>query len=140
MSYSPLASYRSDAIIALAGPLGSFTAAYLSSTAANIIGASWLYVFSGTSLMLGIFNLIPVLPLDGGNILNAILIPRIGIVKAFRISNIISIIFCTILIFLGLYILIISRYNITMLFIAAWLMIYNMRQRGMKLHNVQKNT
>ena len=140
MSYSPLSSYRSDALIALAGPVGSIVSSYLASTAGNITGTAWLYTFSGISLMLGIFNLLPILPLDGGNIISSLLIPIKDIAKTIRILNIISIIFCAILFLLGLYILVISRYNITMLFIAVWLMIYNIRQRGMEFDNVQKNT
>ncbi len=128
MSYSPLASYRADMVIALAGPLGSFAAAYAASAAARLTDIAWLYRFSGTSLMLGAFNLLPVMPLDGGNIMNAMLTQKLGSDSAFRRMNSISVIFCTILILLGLYIFVISRYNITMLFIAVWLMIYNIRR------------
>lgn len=52
-------SYRQELPAALAGPLTSVAAALLAA------GAGW-YLFAGVSLALGLFNLLPVYPLDGG--------------------------------------------------------------------------
>ncbi len=58
-------SYRQELPVALAGPLVSVAAALL---AAGMHG----YLFAGLSLALGLFNLLPVYPLDGGRAVRAL--------------------------------------------------------------------
>lgn len=52
-------SYRQELPVALAGPMVSVAAALLAA-------GSHRYLFAGLSLALGLFNLLPVYPLDGG--------------------------------------------------------------------------
>lgn len=58
-------SYAQELMAALAGPVFSILLA---------IGAAWLhcYLLAGLSLALGLFNLLPVYPLDGGRALSCI--------------------------------------------------------------------
>ena len=70
--------------VALAGPVANFIlagAALVLYTNNIYTGASLLF-FVRLNLMLGLFNLLPALPLDGGRILRATLAPSFGFRKA----------------------------------------------------------
>ncbi len=72
--------------IAMAGPAMNFGLAFLAALLAHLAGwadSEWLFRFLGLSilanLVLGLFNLIPVPPLDGGRILVGILPWRLAV-------------------------------------------------------------
>ena len=80
---------RFDAIfVALAGPLINIILAFLSALALHVEmlitpeKAPWLFMNLYNSIfvniILAVFNLLPILPLDGGRILNALLPPKIA--------------------------------------------------------------
>lgn len=70
---------RDLAIIAFAGPLANFTLAAISALALNFLGSSggllagFLYYFTFYNTGLGVFNLLPVAPLDGFKVVSGIL-------------------------------------------------------------------
>ena len=64
LAYSDDGSAHSDVMIALAGPLGGVLYALLADRA----GIDWLEQSAGVSLLLTAFNLLPILPLDGGRV------------------------------------------------------------------------
>ncbi len=57
---------------AAAGPMFGLISAAISSFVGNVIGNEFLLLFSGTGLVLSLFNLLPVKPLDGWRMLLAI--------------------------------------------------------------------
>ena len=68
--------------VALAGPLCSLSLAALFYFLPLIPSSSYLQLLIKLNLLLGLFNLIPCLPLDGGRILRAVMARSIGFKKA----------------------------------------------------------
>lgn len=75
---------------AFAGPAGGFIYAYAASLIARETGYAWLELSAGISLLLSVFNLLPVLPLDGGRILLGILTMLLGARTGERVTYRIS--------------------------------------------------
>lgn len=72
---SSMFSYREELLIAAAGPGVSILMAILSALAARfgLFGAERMFLFAGLNLAAGVFNLLPLGPLDGGRILRILL-------------------------------------------------------------------
>ncbi len=104
--------------IALAGPMSNFMIFYL--TFGFYYGAFKDYIMTA-SIVMGLFNLIPVLPLDGGRILRALLVKREGHIRgaaiAMRLTNILAVI----IIICGLWVLYITKFNFSFLLIGVFL-------------------
>jgi Zn-dependent protease len=77
---------RHELLIAAAGPAVSLMlgGAFLGVAAA--LGSHFLAVVGWINLVIAGFNLIPALPMDGGRILRALLVPRFGYVRATDIA------------------------------------------------------
>lgn len=60
-------SYGGELLAAVAGPVANLLAAVLLGFAGGLWEA--LYLFAGAQMILGAFNLLPILPLDGGSLL-----------------------------------------------------------------------
>ena len=71
---------------AFAGPASGFIYAYAASLVARETGCAWLELSAGISLLLSVFNLLPVLPLDGGRILPGLLTMLLGAQAGERIT------------------------------------------------------
>lgn len=73
---SRLFSYREELFIAAAGPVLSIGVAILAALVARygLVGAEQMYLFAGLNLAAGVFNLLPLGPLDGGRILRVFLL------------------------------------------------------------------
>lgn len=79
---APPRSPRDEIWIALAGPVVSLALGALSFAASSWLGASspsWLSWVGGVNVVLGLFNLLPALPMDGGRVLRAVLARRRGL-------------------------------------------------------------
>ncbi len=75
---------------AFAGPAGGFIYAYAASLIARETGCARLELSAGISLLLSAFNLLPVLPLDGGRILLGLMTMLLGAQAGERIAYRIS--------------------------------------------------
>lgn len=105
-------------------------AVYISGPSANFIFSASVFLLSNTfsslreaaiiSLCIGIFNLIPCKPLDGGNILYAILCRNTKQRNAENICFFVSVFILVPLVVSGVYFLKINR-NITLLAVAAYI-------------------
>lgn len=73
-----------EAITAAAGPVHNFAFAVFAAVLQRNghIAPNFARFLVETNLAIGIFNLLPAIPLDGGRILRAVLAPRIGLARA----------------------------------------------------------
>lgn len=69
-------TYGKDAFIALMGPGMNLLSCGVGAFLANRLPWEGIYLFCGCSALLGFFNLLPALPLDGGVFLRAMLLRR----------------------------------------------------------------
>jgi Zn-dependent protease len=117
--------------IAAAGPAVSFALAGLSLLLAQVTGA-WLFqLLAWINLILGAFNLVPALPMDGGRILRAILSRRMGFLRATETSVVVARVFA---VALGVFALVTVQLYLVLLAVMLWLMttaeLFAARQRG----------
>ena len=87
---------------AFAGPAGGFIYAYAASLIARETGCAWMELSAGISLLLSVFNLLPVLPLDGGRALYAALAALAGERAAERTLDVLGLVLPVALMVLGL--------------------------------------
>jgi Zn-dependent protease len=67
-----------ELVVAIAGPLVNFALA-LALGAAGLVWGLWpLTMLAAANLFMGLFNLIPAFPMDGGRVLRALLVPGLG--------------------------------------------------------------
>ncbi len=97
--------YKQEIIISLVGPLSNFTMLIIALIVADIIRIELdlLRVFIEMNLKLGCFNLIPILPLDGGRVVRAWLNIKIGFKRATAIMICLGRILSLIIFIWGLY-------------------------------------
>ncbi|RKH19028.1 site-2 protease family protein [Corallococcus sp. CA031C] len=84
---------RDEALMALVGPLTSLGLAVVLGLVTWLmhgLGAfQWqfaCFTLAMLNLVLGVFNLLPAFPMDGGRIVRAALTPRLGVVRATRVA------------------------------------------------------
>ena len=104
---------RQELLSALAGPLVNL-----------ICGAAFCMQrpsFAAYSLMLGIYNLLPVWPLDGGRMIRCVLLARLPITQAEHISEIVSFAACAVLLLIGVFLTFFRKSGLWPLGTAAYL-------------------
>ncbi len=95
----------------------------------EIVKTEYMNFFIISNLYLSIFNLLPVLPLDGGKILNLLLSYRYGLNKAFAYTRRVSFFLTFHIIIVGAIELIISKYNFSLLIIGMYFIYYLRTER-----------
>ena len=88
-----------------------------------LLGNEFVLPFAISNLSVGMFNLLPVLSLDGGQLIFIILRQRVGADKAEKIVDIITFITIFPLAALGFIVLFESKYNFSLLFVCVYLIV-----------------
>jgi Zn-dependent protease len=105
MMADPPRSARDEAVIAAAGPIVSLALAGIGFGLGQATGVGALMALGWVNLVIGLFNLTPALPMDGGRLLRAALAGRMGYRRATDAAVIVSrvfvVLFAAAAIFLG---------------------------------------
>lgn len=106
-------SYARELLAALAGPAASLLTAWLAVK-------SRLFLLAGLSIGQGVFNLLPLAPLDGGRCVYLLIAPLVGEQRAEGAVQVTSSVLAGLLVGGGLILLRVFG-NVTLLITAAWL-------------------
>lgn len=118
-----LFSYAEELSMAAAGPLFSFAAALFGSVILRSLGMQeTAFLFAGLNLAAGLFNLLPIGPLDGARMLRAALLRHLRPAEVERICHALTLLFGLGLLMLGLWHLLRLGGNLTLLLCGVWLL------------------
>ena len=105
-----------DALVSLAGPLANLLAAVL-------VFPFWS-IAARLHLLLGLFHLLPILPLDGGQALHSLLCLRFSRHTAGRVGTAVSLLLLLPLGTLGFWLLLQKKPNLTLFLLCLYLLFY----------------
>lgn len=116
-------TYKQDIFISFAGPLVNFIAAFFCAIFLNYATSDFLTSFMWINIALGTFNLLPTKGLDGGRILQSILLQKMSARRANIAINILTFIIISGILSAGIYIFLSDFQNPTLLIVGAYLAI-----------------
>ena len=122
--------YRKDILISLAGPAANLTACLVLLPTWRLFPGELGLRLLAANAALGIFNLLPVGPLDGGQAVYAALSRWVSIEWAERMVTAISFLTLLPMSVLGFLVLLRSRYNFTLLLLSGYLMLLMLLKKG----------
>ncbi|MBR5320970.1 MAG: hypothetical protein IKU41_03930 [Clostridia bacterium] len=114
-------STKNEILIALGGPFINLICFLISVVTLCIYNNENILTFGCINLILMIFNLLPIIRLDGGLALYYVLLQKHDNIICSKILKITSVIFITIIYAWGFYAFILSRYNVSLIIIAIFL-------------------
>lgn len=122
IEYGGVCAPMGHAVSALAGPAAGFAYAFAASYAAQRTGNEVLTLSAGVSLLLSLFNLLPILPLDGGRVFSILVTELLGGRRGDRLTKALSLMLSAALLFAGIRLML--RGEGTALALAAlWLLV-----------------
>lgn len=122
IDYAGETSKLGHAAAALAGPAAGIALAFAMSAAAARTGCSFFALTAGVSLLLSLFNLLPIQALDGGRVLRLVLSALLGDNLGLRAANAVNTALALALFALGVYVLL-SGHGAGLIIAALWLIL-----------------
>lgn len=114
-------SNKAELIITLAGVTVNFILAIISYLIINFFKNSYIEMFLNTNFTLGLFNILPIDSLDGGQALFILLSTKFSPFTSMKILDVISFIVLIPVAVIGFLVLLQSKYNFTLLLTALYL-------------------
>ena len=112
-------------LAALAGPLGGTLYALL-----GFCGIEWLKASAGLSMLFTAFNLLPILPLDGGRVFSQLSVLCLGKVRGTAFFHALSAVLLTLLLIGGVA-LALWKKSTTLLAAAIWLLLFQNEEEAL---------
>ncbi len=103
IEYGGLCTPTGHVVSALAGPAAGFAYAFAASYYARGSGNEVLTLSAGVSLLLSLFNLLPILPLDGGRVFSVLAAELLGGRRGDALTKSVSLALSTALLMAGTY-------------------------------------
>lgn len=101
IEYSGTTPAWAHALAAFCGPAAGIACAFLFSALSRRFAGGWPALAAGFSLLLSLFNLLPILPLDGGRIMLAAADGLFGAARGTRIASAVSLAAALCILFAG---------------------------------------
>jgi stage IV sporulation protein FB len=116
-----------EAVVALAGPLQNAWMALLSIALGQlgIWDEPWSSYFTTANVMIGLFNLMPILPLDGGKLMQSFMTRLLPYIRALSLCSLLSLLFACLLAVVALLGIRSDGVHLNMLAIAIFLIVSN---------------
>lgn len=130
-------NYHEDMFILAGGPCFNLVVAIISYFFWSQTQNEYILFFLLANIILGVFNLLPISALDGGEILYSFLAYRFGDAKANRIVALCSLLVLVPIATLGFIVLFESRYNFSALFLSIYIILLVLfKDRNKKVINL----
>lgn len=110
-----------EAIITLCGPLANFVIFIVLFINYSIFKNEQTLLFAIINLVMGLYNMLPVSQLDGGDLLVYLLCRKFDIYKSESIVRIITVIFALLIFLFGVYLWVSKTFNISVFVFALYL-------------------
>lgn len=86
--------------------------------------------FIYANICLAVFNMLPILPLDGGRIFRDILVSKMGLLRGSKYARRMSVGFAAVLLVLGFFQYLVSKYNFSLILIAGYILYFQKSNRA----------
>lgn len=117
-------SYTQEIFVSIAGPAVNLVLFFAVIISEAVFGYNYILSFlAAGNFFLFLINMLPIMPLDGGRALYALLLLKKDIVKAAFLSDLISFITIIPVVILGFYFLALTGYNFSLIIISIYLII-----------------
>ena len=123
-------SYFRDTAVAVAGPAANLMAFLFLYLVLSIQRSPYLFYLAAVNLLLAVFHILPVEPLDGGQALYSLLCIKFSAESAERLVGIVSFLVLTPLAAAGFLVLFRSEYNYSLLLVTGYLLFLLILKRG----------